>query len=128
MHKGENALVKWKVCRINLLLTSWDKRPNGSSTEVISFIMEKLEMVKDVHLKTHTKKANWNMTSLSILNLCKMFLSYLLSKTEILASNSVGTQLFFLGRNQDNIGGSNFITKKKICLVLPEKEISNHRN
>ena len=47
---------------------------------------------------------------------------------EILTSNSVGTQLFFLGCNQDNIGGSNFITKKKICLVLPEKEISNHRN
>ena len=47
---------------------------------------------------------------------------------EILTFNSVGTQLFFLGCNQDNIGGSNFITKKKICLVLPEKEISNHRN
>ena len=47
---------------------------------------------------------------------------------EILTSNSLGTQLFFLGCNQDNIGGSNFITKKKICLVLPEKEISNHRN
>ena len=50
------------------------------------------------------------------------------SIAEILTSNSVGTQLFFLGCNQDNIGGSNFITKKKICLVLPEKEISNHRN
>ena len=50
------------------------------------------------------------------------------TKAEILTSNSVGTQLFFLGCNQDNIGGSNFITKKKICLVLPEKEISNHRN
>ena len=47
---------------------------------------------------------------------------------EILTSNSVGTQSFFIGCNQDNIGGSNFITKKKICLVLPEKEISNHRN
>ena len=47
---------------------------------------------------------------------------------EILTSNSVGTQLFFLGCNQDNNRGSNFITKKKICLVLPEKEISNHRN
>ena len=47
---------------------------------------------------------------------------------EILKSNSVGIQLFFLGCNQDNIGGSNFITKKKICLVLPEKEISNHKN
>ena len=47
---------------------------------------------------------------------------------EILTSNSVGTLLFFLGCNQDNTGGSNFITKKKISLVLPEKEISNHRN
>ena len=50
------------------------------------------------------------------------------NEAEILTSNSVGTQLFFLGCNQDNIGGSNFIIKKKICLVLPEKEISNHRN
>ena len=49
-------------------------------------------------------------------------------KAEILTSNSVGTQLFILGCNQDNNPGSNFITKKKICLVLPEKEISNHRN
>ena len=47
---------------------------------------------------------------------------------EILTSNSVGTQLLFLGCNQVNIGGSNFITKKKICLVPPEKEISNHIN
>ena len=47
---------------------------------------------------------------------------------EILTSNSDGTQLFFLGCNQDNNPGSNFITKKNICLVLPEKEISNHRN
>ena len=47
---------------------------------------------------------------------------------EILTSNSVGTKLFFLGCNQDNNHGSNFIIKKKICLVLPEKEISNHRN
>ena len=29
---------------------------------------------------------------------------------EILTSNSVGAQLFFLGCNQDNIGGSKFIT------------------
>ena len=43
------------------------------------------------------------------------------SIAEVLTSNSVGTQLFFLDCNQDNIGGSNFITKKKICLVLPEK-------
>ena len=50
------------------------------------------------------------------------------SVAEILTSNSVGTKLFFLGCNQDNNCGSNFITKKKICLVLPEKEISNHRN
>ena len=47
---------------------------------------------------------------------------------EILTSNSVGTKLFFLGYNQDKNHGSNFIIKKKICLVLPEKEISNHRN
>ena len=52
----------------------------------------------------------------------------ILTLAEILTSNSVGTQLFFLGCNQDNIGGSNFITKKKICLVIPEKEISNHRS
>ena len=47
---------------------------------------------------------------------------------EILTSNSVGTQLFFLGCDLEKNPGSNFITKKKICLVLPEKEISNHRN
>ena len=47
---------------------------------------------------------------------------------EILTSNSVGRQLFLLGCNQDNNLGSKFITKKKICLVLPNKEISNHRN
>ena len=47
---------------------------------------------------------------------------------KILTSNSVGTQLFFFGCNLDNVGGSKFITKKKICLVLPKKEISNHRN
>ena len=50
------------------------------------------------------------------------------SIAEVLTSNSVGTQLFFLGCNQGNNHGSNFITKKKISLVLPEKEISNHRN
>ena len=38
------------------------------------------------------------------------------------------SQSFFLGCNQDNNRGFNFITKKKICLVLPEKEISNQRN
>ena len=43
-------------------------------------------------------------------------------------SNSVGTQLLFLGCNQDNNGGSNFITKKENLLDSPEKEISNHRN
>jgi hypothetical protein len=47
-------------------------------------------------------------------------------KPKILTSNSVGNQSFFLGCNQDNSQGSIFITKKKICLVLPEKEISNH--
>ena len=50
------------------------------------------------------------------------------TKAEILTFNSVGAKLIFLGCNQDNNRGSNFITKKKICLVLPEKEISNHRN
>ena len=53
--------------------------------------------------------------------------SNILTRAEILTSNSVGAKLFFLGCNQDNNRGSNFITKKKICLVLPEKEISNHR-
>ena len=47
---------------------------------------------------------------------------------EILTSNSVGAKLFFLGCNQDNNHGSNFIIKKKICLFQPEKEISNHIN
>ena len=50
------------------------------------------------------------------------------SIAKILTSNSVGTQLSFLGCSQDNIGGSNFITKKEIRLVVPEKEISNQRN
>ena len=40
-----------------------------------------------------------------------------LTLAEILTSNSVGIQLFFLGCNQDKNGGSNFMTKKKICLV-----------
>ena len=52
----------------------------------------------------------------------------LITIAELLTSNSVGTQLFFLGCNQDNNPDFNFITKKKICSVLPEKEISNHRN
>ena len=47
---------------------------------------------------------------------------------EILTSNSFSTKLLFLGYNQDNNHGSNFIIKKKIGLVLPEKEISNHGN
>ena len=50
------------------------------------------------------------------------------SLAKILTSNSVGTKLFFLGCNQRNNHGSNFIIKKEIWLVLPEKEISNHRN
>ena len=50
------------------------------------------------------------------------------TKAEVVTSISVGTQLVFLGCNQGNNHGSNFITKKKICLVLPEKEISNHIN
>ena len=51
-----------------------------------------------------------------------------LTRAEILTSNSVGRKSFFLGCNQEDNRGSNSITKKKICLVLPEKEISNHRN
>ena len=43
---------------------------------------------------------------------------FIKSLAEILTSNSVGTQLFFLGCDLDNNPGSNFITKKKICLVL----------
>ena len=40
---------------------------------------------------------------------------------KILTSNSVGTQLFFLGCHQDNNPGSNFITKKKNLLVSTRK-------
>ena len=45
-------------------------------------------------------------------------------KAEILTSNSVGTQLLFLGCNQDNNSGSNFITKKKICLVHQKRKLA----
>ena len=47
--------------------------------------------------------------------------------SEILASNSVGTQLFFLGCNRDNNGGSNFITKKKICLVHQKRKLATKK-
>ena len=47
-----------------------------------------------------------------------------MSIAEILTFNSVGTQLLFLGCNQDNIGGSNFITKKKICLVHLKRKLA----
>ena len=40
---------------------------------------------------------------------------------EILTSNSVGTQLFFLGCNQDNISGSNLTTKKENLLGSTRK-------
>ena len=43
---------------------------------------------------------------------------------EILTSNSVGTQLFFLGCNQDNIGGSNFITKKKFAWFYQKRKLA----
>ena len=43
---------------------------------------------------------------------------------KILTSNSVGTQLFFLGSNQDNNRGYNFITKKKICLVHQKRKLA----
>ena len=45
----------------------------------------------------------------------------LVTLAEILTSNSVGAQLFFLGCNQGNNHGSNFKTKKKICLVVTGK-------
>ena len=37
-----------------------------------------------------------------------------MTRAEILTSNSVGAKLFFLGCNQDNNHGSNFINKKKL--------------
>ena len=40
-----------------------------------------------------------------------------MSRAEILTSNSVGTQLFFLGCNQDNNPGSNFTYKQKENLL-----------
>ena len=43
---------------------------------------------------------------------------------EILTSNSVGTQSFFLGCNQDNIGGSNFITKKKFAWFYQKRKLA----
>ena len=42
---------------------------------------------------------------------------------EILTSNSVGTQWFFLGCNQDNNHGYNFITKKKNFLVHQKRKL-----
>ena len=46
------------------------------------------------------------------------------SIAEILTSNSVGTQLYFLGCNQDNNHDYNFITKKKICLVHQKRKLA----
>jgi len=46
------------------------------------------------------------------------------SSRYILASLAVGTQLFFLGCNQDNNRGSNFITKKKICLLHQKRKLA----
>ena len=46
------------------------------------------------------------------------------SIAQILKSNSDGTQLFFLGCDQDNNHGSNFITKKKICLVHQKRKLA----
>ena len=43
---------------------------------------------------------------------------------EILTSNSVGTQCFFFGCNQDNDSGNNLITKKKICLVHQKRKLA----
>ena len=42
-------------------------------------------------------------------------------------SNPVGTQLLFLGCNQDNNSGSIYNQKENL-LGSPEKEINNHRN
>ena len=47
-----------------------------------------------------------------------------ISLAKILTSNSVGTQLFFLGCNQDNIGGSNFITKKKFAWFYQKRKLA----
>jgi hypothetical protein len=47
-----------------------------------------------------------------------------MTEARILTSNSVGAQLFFLGCNQDNNHGSNFITKKKICLVHQKRKLA----
>jgi hypothetical protein len=80
--------------------------------------------IQDVFVH-HDLNKNLKITRWGVKNINKFLVH---TVAEILTSNSVGTQLFFLGCNQGNIGGSNFITKKKICLVLPEKEISNHRN
>ena len=111
MHKGENALVKWKVCRINLLLTSWDKRPNGSSTEVISSIMAELERAKNFHLKTHKKC--WLACDFfppHILIFAAMCISYLLSKL----------------RNKQ-FGGCPNVKKKNVCFkgIEPLPDESN---
>ena len=43
---------------------------------------------------------------------------------EILTSNYVGTQWFFLGCNQDNNRGFNIITKKKICLAHQKRKLT----
>ena len=50
-----------------------------------------------------------------------LFLPSHLLIAEILTSNSVGTQLFFLGCNQDNISGSNLTTKKENLLGSTRK-------
>ena len=47
-----------------------------------------------------------------------------LSLAEILTSNSVGTQCFFLSCNLDNNRGYNFITKKKICFVHQKRKLA----
>ena len=71
----------------------------------------------------------WHKTASTVeKSITKLLVIDTATVAEILTSNSVGTKLFFLGCNLDNNHGSNFIIKKKICLVLPEKEISNHRN
>ena len=63
---------------------------------------------------------NWTLVFWLLLE----FKILVLSQAEILTSNSVGTQLLFLGCNQDNNSGSNFITKKKICLVHQKRKLA----
>ena len=78
------------------------------------------------HLKWDLKNSSNHKILFSHKGPCTNYVNKILAET--LTFNSIGAKLFFLGCNQDDNHGSNFIIKKKICLVLQEKEISNHRN